>query len=151
SYIELGDSEKAIDEAKHATEIEKRSVEAWTALGRAQWQQKNLDQAEQSALKARDLDPGNASVSDLLLHVYFDQSNANKFQTELDRTPNPTKATQDLAVRFLLRQGQFARAADWKIRYEREVLNRAILESELQLKRDSTKTDIIPQLVKNLV
>src|SRR5205085_12021398 len=55
SYIELGDAAKAADEAKHATEIEKRSAEAWIALGRAQWQQRNLDQAEKAALKAREL------------------------------------------------------------------------------------------------
>jgi tetratricopeptide (TPR) repeat protein len=102
-------------------------------------------------LKARDLDSNNPAVSDLLLHIYFDQNNVNKFQSELDRNSITTKATQDLAVRFLLRQGQFARAFDWKVRYEREALNRSILEAELELKRDPTKTDIIPQLVKNLV
>src|ERR1051325_5980538 len=55
SYIELGDAGKAVDQAKRATEIEKRSVDAWIALGRAQWQQKSFSEAEQSALKAREL------------------------------------------------------------------------------------------------
>src|SRR5262245_50214886 len=44
SYIELGDTQKAIDEAKRATEVEKRSPDAWIMLGRAEWQQRNLDE-----------------------------------------------------------------------------------------------------------
>jgi tetratricopeptide (TPR) repeat protein len=151
SYIELGNPGKAVDQAKRATEIEEHSVDAWVALGRAHWQQKNFDQAEQAALKARQLDAANAAASDLLLHIYFDQNNANKFQAELDRTSKPPKATQDLAVRFFLRQGQFTRAYDWKTRYEREALDRSILETELTLRRDPSRTDLIPQLVKNLV
>src|SRR2546425_7295890 len=46
SYIELGDTGKAIDEAKHATDIEKRSADAWITLGRAEWQQRNFEEAE---------------------------------------------------------------------------------------------------------
>ena len=85
SYIELGDASKAADQAKRATEIEKRSVDAWIALGRAQWQQRNFDQAEKAALKARELEAGNPGVSDLLLHIYFDGDQYDKFQAELDR------------------------------------------------------------------
>src|SRR5262252_4284188 len=129
SYIELGDAQKAIDQAKRATELENHSVDAWIALGRARWQQRNLDQAEQAALKARELDDDSTGVSDLLLQIYFDQNNASKFQAELDRTSKPTKVTQDLAVRFFIRQGQFGRASDWKVRYDREGLDRSVLES----------------------
>jgi tetratricopeptide (TPR) repeat protein len=151
SYIELGDMQKAIDQAKKATEIEKRSVDAWIALGRAQWQQKNFDQAEQAALKARDLDQSSTAIADLLLHVYFDQNNATKFQAELDRTAKPSASAQNLAIRFFVRQGQFGRAYDWKVRNERETLDRSILETELTLKRDPLQIALIPQLVKNLV
>ncbi len=151
SYIELGDAQKAVDEAKRATEIEKRSVDAWIALARAPWQQQNLDQAEKAALKARELEPDHSAVSDLLLHIYFDQNQGDKFQAELDRNSKPSKPTQDLAVRFFLRHGQFARAYDLKVRYERETLNRSILETELALKREPSKTELIPQLVRNLV
>src|SRR5215470_1285774 len=35
SYIQLGDLQKAVDSAKRATEIEKRSSDAWLSLGRA--------------------------------------------------------------------------------------------------------------------
>jgi tetratricopeptide (TPR) repeat protein len=151
SYIELGDPSKAADEAKRATEIEKHSLDAWIALGRAQWQQQNFDQAEKAALKARELDSDNPAVSDLLLHVYFDGSEADKFQSELDRTPKPSGAIQNLAVRFFLAHGQFNRANDFKIRSERENLERSILETQLALKRDPSKTDLIPAMAKNLV
>src|SRR5262249_31150330 len=148
SYIELGDIQKAIDQAKRATEIERQSVDAWVALGRAQWQQHNFEQAEQAALKARELDTDNPTVSDRLLHIYFDQNSANKFQSELDLTSKPPKPTQDLAVRFFIRQGQFGRAYDWKLRYDRESLERSILETDLALKRDPSNADAVPQLVK---
>jgi len=151
SNIELGNPQKAVDQAKRATELEKRSVEAWIALARAQWQQQNQDEAEKAAQKARELDPDNDAVSDVLLHIYFDGNQPDKFQAELDRNSKPSKTSQDLAVRFALRQGQFARAYDLKTRYEREALNRSIVESELALKREPSKTESIPSLVKNLV
>jgi len=151
SYIELGDVQKAVDEARRATEIEKRSPDAWIALGRAQWQQRNFDEAEKAALKAREIDAGNPAVSELLLHVYFDSEQPDKFQAELDRAQKPARAVQDLAIRFFLRQGQFARAYDAKVRYERADLERSILETQLALQREPARADLIPQLVKNLV
>src|SRR5499425_2253684 len=96
SYIELGDAQKAVDQAKRATELENRSVDAWVALGRAQWQQRNLDQAEKAALKARELDPDPPAISDLLLHIYFDGDQYNKFQAELDRNAKLSRTGQDL-------------------------------------------------------
>src|SRR4030095_15848570 len=51
SNIRLGNPQKAVDQAKRATELEKRSVEAWIALARAQWQQQNQDEAEKAAQK----------------------------------------------------------------------------------------------------
>lgn len=151
SYIELGDASKAADEARRATEIEKRSLDAWIALGRAQWQQQSFDQAEKAGLKARELAPDNPAVSDLLLHVYFDANEADKFQMELDRTPKPSRASQNLAVRFFLAHGQFGRAYDFKVRSERERLERSILETQLALKRDPSKTDSIPEMARNLI
>src|SRR5439155_3742793 len=47
--------------------------------------------------------------------------------------------------------GQFARAYDVKVRYEREDLERSVLETELALKREPIRTDVIPQLVRDLV
>src|SRR5262249_42349699 len=47
--------------------------------------------------------------------------------------------------------GQFSRAYEYKIRSEREGIERAILETQLALKRDPAKTDLIPDLVRNLV
>jgi len=151
SYTELGDVQKAIDEAKRATEIEKRSADAWITLGRAEWRQRNFDEAEKAALKAREVNPSNPAVSDLLLHVYFDFNQPGKFQAELDRAVTPAKPAQDLAIRFFLRQGQFSRAYDVQIRYQREELERSTLERELALKRDPSQTSLIPQLVKGQV
>src|SRR6516225_9157581 len=45
SYIELGDPSKAADQARRATEIEKRSVDAWITLGRAEWQGRDFSLA----------------------------------------------------------------------------------------------------------
>jgi tetratricopeptide (TPR) repeat protein len=151
SYIKLGDAQKAVDEAKRATEIEQRSVDAWITLGRAQWQMRNFDEAEKAALKARELDPNNPAISELLLHVYFDQNQVEKFQAELDRNNRPSGEVQSLATRFFLRQGQFARAYDLKMRYERNALDRSILETELALKRDPANLELYPLLIKNLV
>src|SRR2546427_1421390 len=151
SYIELGDTQKAVDEAKRATEIEKRSADAWITLGRAQWLQRNFDEAENAALKGREIDADSLAASDLLLHIYFDLDQPSKFQAELDRAETTSKPIQDFAVRFFLRQGQFARAYDTKIRYERDAIERAILESQLALERDRSRTDLVPDLVKNLV
>ena len=151
SYIELGDASKAADEAKKATEIEKRSADAWIALGRAEWQRRNFDQAEKAAMKARDLEADNPAISDLLLHVYFDGGQFDKFQTELDRAVKPSKSVQDLALRYYLARGQFVKAYNYKIQAERPDLERSILETQLALKRDPSKTDGIPQMVKNLV
>src|SRR2546425_6026649 len=151
SYMELGDTQKAVDEAKRATEIEKRSADAWITLGRAQWVQRNFDEAERAALKGREIDADNPAASDLLLHIDFDLDLPTKFQAELARAETTSKPIQDLSIRFFLRQGQFARAYDTQVRYERAGIERAILETQLALERELSRTDLVPDLVKNLV
>src|SRR5438093_6004546 len=99
TYIELGEAQKAIDQAKRATDIEGTSADAWLMLARAEWQQRSFDEAEKAALKAREID-ARPAISDLLLHVYFDADQPEKFQAELDQNPRPARAIQDLAVRF---------------------------------------------------
>ena len=136
SYIELGDPSKAADDARRATEIEKRSADAWITLGRAEWQARDFGQAEKAALKARELEADSPAVSDLLLHVYFDGGQFDKFQAELDRNSKPSKSVQDLAIRFFLSRGQFVRAYEYKVQAEREQLERSVLETQLALKRD---------------
>src|SRR5213593_3746343 len=116
TYIELGDAQKAVDQAKRATDIERDSADAWLMLARAQWQQRSFDEAEKAGLKAREIDAHHPAVSDLLLHVYFDANQPEKFQAELDQNARPSKPIQDLAIRFFLRQGQFARALEFKTR-----------------------------------
>src|SRR5215470_8727851 len=151
SYIELGDPAKAADTAKRATEIEKRSADAWLALGRAEWQRRNFDQAEKAVVKARELEAGNQGISDLLMRIYFDSNQFEKFQAEMDRNTKPSKTAQELAIRFYLAHGQFGRAYAYKIQTEREEIERSILETQLALQREPGKTDGIPDLVKNLV
>src|SRR5215813_4373730 len=144
SYIELGDPAKAADEAKRATEIEKRSADAWLALGRAEWQRQNFDQAEKAVVKARELEAGNQGVSDLLMRIYFDSNQFEKFQAEMDRNTKPSKTAQELAIRFYLGHGQFGRVYAYKIQTEREEIERSILETQLALQREPGKTDGIP-------
>ena len=120
TYIELGDGSKAVEQANRATQIEKQSTDAWIALGRAHWQERNFAETEKAALKAREFDAQNPAISELLLHTYFDQNQADKFQAELDRNPKPSPAIRDLAVQFFIRQGQFARAYDFKTRAEED-------------------------------
>src|SRR5206468_3852480 len=83
--------------------------------------------------------------------VYFDGNQPEKFQAELDRNSQPSKVIQDLAVRFFLRQGQFARAYEFKTRHEQAELDRSILETELALQREPARMELYPQFVKNLV
>src|SRR6266705_1050760 len=151
AYLKLHLYKAAIEEFEEAIKERPRGSDAWITLGRAQWLQRNLDEAEKAALKAREIDPGNAAATDLVLHIYFDFDQPSKFQAELDRARTTTKPIKDLAVRFFLRQGQFARAYDAQIRYERNAVERAILENQLALEREPSRTDLVPELVKNLV
>src|SRR6185295_3546573 len=106
-YIQLGDAAKAVQQADRATQLEKQSADAWIMLGRAHWQQREFSEAEKAALKARELDPADANTSELLLHIYFDQEQPDKFEAELGKTAKPSPAVQDLAVQFYIRQGRF--------------------------------------------
>src|SRR5437870_12238444 len=83
SYIELGDTQKAIDEARRATEIEKRSADAWITLGRAEWLQRNFDEAEKAALKAREIDADSPAATDLLMDIYYNHDQRTKLQADV--------------------------------------------------------------------
>jgi tetratricopeptide (TPR) repeat protein len=151
AYIQLGDAAKAVEEAKRATQIESRSLDAWVALGRSYWQMQNFAEAEKAALKARELDAQNSAVSELLLHIYFEDNQARKFVAELDRVSYGSRDVQNLAIRFFIREDQFAHAYDLSNRYEQSAIEHAIFEAELALKREPKRTDLYPALIKNLV
>ena len=151
TYIELGDGHKALENAKRAATIDKKSSDAWITLGRAHWLQRNFDEAEKAALRAQQLDPQHSAIEELLLRNYFDRDQTDKFQATLDRLKNPSKAVQDLAVRFFVRQGRWAKAYETKTAFERASLERSVIEIELTLQRESDRTDLYPTLVKNLV
>src|SRR5436309_2247168 len=102
-YIQLGDAAKAVQQADRATQLEKQSADAWIMLGRAHWQQREFSEAEKAGLKARELDPTDTNATELLLHIYFDQDQPEKFQAELGKDPKPSSAIQDLAIQFYIR------------------------------------------------
>ncbi len=151
TYIELGDGQKAVDEASRATKIDAKSVDAWIMLGRAQWLMQNFVEAEKAALKAQELEPDLPVTQELLLHIYFDQEQPDKFQNAFHRIKNPSKGTQDLAIRFFVRRGEWLKALETRNRFEKTSVQRSILETELALKREPARADVYPALIRNLV
>src|SRR5215471_6851930 len=151
SYIEFGDDQKALDKASHATTIDPKSANAWIMLGRAYWLQHNFIKAEEAALKAQKLEPDLPVTAELLLHIYFDDEQPEKFETAFDRLKNPTRSAQDLAVRFYVRQGSWLKAYENKVRFDRTNIQRSILETELALKREPNRMALYPGLIRNLV
>src|SRR5262245_25695582 len=151
SYIELGDGKKALDEANQATSVDPRSADAWIMLGRAHWLQQDYPEAEKAALKAQSIEPRLPITTELLLHIYFDQEQPEKFETVFDRIQNPSKGVQDLACRFYIRQGAWLKAHEVKTRFERSAVQKAILETELTLNREPQRVELYPGLIRNLV
>src|SRR5206468_9111215 len=136
TYVRLREGQKAIEEADKAANIGKNSTDAWLVLGRAHWLQRNFANAEKAALTAQQLEPGNLQAVELLLHIYFDKNEPAKFRSVYDRTQDPTKPITDLAVQFFVRQGEFRRAYEIRIRSERRSLEHQILETQLALARE---------------
>ena len=151
SYVQLGDGQKALDEASHATTIEPKSVDAWIMLGRAYWLQHNFAEAEKAALQAQKLAPELPITTELLLHIYFDQEQPEKFENAFDRLKNPSRAVEDLAVQFYVRQGSWLKAYESRMRFDRNEIQHSILETELALKREPGRMDLYPGLIRNLV
>jgi superkiller protein 3 len=151
TYIELGDASKAREQADHATGVEKESLDAWLALGRAYWLERNFAEAEKAALKAKELNPASPITTELLLHIYSDSDQSAKFESLLAGTSDPSKAIQNLAIQFYVHQAQFSRAYDLKTRFERSTIERSIFETELALRREPHRHDLYPQLTANLV
>ena len=150
-YIRLGNGPKALEGAGKAVSIAKDSSDIQLILGRAHWLSRNLSDAEKAALKVEELDPSNPQAAELLLHIYFDRKDAAKFQQVLDRTENPTRQTQDLAVQFAVRQGQFRHAYELRNSFDRTNLESQALRTRLALKREPGRMDLYPSLIKNLV
>jgi len=150
-YIQLGDAAKAVQQADRATQLEKQSADAWIMLGRAHWQQREFSEAEKAGLKAIELDPTDTNAAELLLHVYSDQDQPEKFEAQLGKNPKPSSAIQDLAVQFYIRHGQFARAYDLRTRYDRPELDRSIIEAELAFKREPNRAELPSQMIRDLV
>jgi tetratricopeptide (TPR) repeat protein len=150
-YLKLGDGQTALKHAGEAVEVAGDSSDAWIVLARAHWFQRDSGKAEEAALRVHEIDPSNQPATELLLRIYFEQNDAAKFQDLLDRTPDPNKAVQDLAVQFAVRQGRFSQAYDLRKRHSRRAAEARILRAQLALNRNEAATELIPGLVRDLV
>src|SRR5262249_4476872 len=63
----------------------------------------------------------------------------------------PSPAVQDLAIQFYIRHGEFAHAYDLRTRYDRPQLDRSVIEAELAFKREPNRTELPPQMIRDLV
>ena len=150
-YIRLGNGPKALEGAGKAVSIAEDSADVQLVFGRAQWLARNFADAEKAALKAEDLEPSHPHTGELLLRIYFDRNDDVKFREVLDRTDNPNRAIQDLAVQFAIRRGEFRRAYELWNSFERGKLDTEIFRMQLTLKREPNRTEIYVPLVRDLL
>jgi tetratricopeptide (TPR) repeat protein len=149
-HVRMGNAAKAVEGAAKAVKIAENSVDVQLILGRAHWLARNLNDAEQAALKVEALDPSNLHAAELLAHIYFDRNDQSKLQEVLDRTRNPNLAMQNLAVQFEVRRGEFLRAYELRNLFDRRNLESEILRAQLALKREPNRFDLYPALIRNL-
>jgi len=152
AYIRLGNGAKALEGAGKAVDIAKDSAGAHLVLGRAHWLSRNLEDAEKAALKARELeDESTLQSAELLLRIYFDRHDDEKFAELLDSLDETDRATRELAVQQAVRRGEFRRAYDLQTRYMRRQLEAEVMRSQLALKREPGQYALYPALIHNLV
>jgi tetratricopeptide (TPR) repeat protein len=150
-YIRLGNGPKALEGAVKAVSIARDSADVQLVLGRAHWLTRNYADAESAALKARDLDPFSPQVEELLLRIYFDRKEDAKFREVLDQNSEPSRQVQELAVQFAIRNGEFRRAWELRNAFDRRELEKQVLRTELELKRDPRRGELYPSLIANLI
>jgi tetratricopeptide (TPR) repeat protein len=150
-YIRLGNAPKALEGAAKAVTLAKDSADVQLLLGRANWLARNLSDAEGAALRVDELDPSNKQAAELLLRIYFDRKDDAKFRELMDRTENPNRPIQDLALQFAIRQGEFRRAYELRNSFDRTALYSATLRAQLALKREPGRLELYPQLIRDLV
>ena len=150
-YIRLGDAPKALERAAKAVTLARDSADVQLILGRAHWLARNLTDAEGAALKVDELDPSNLQAAELLLRVYFERKEDAKFREVLERVKKPNAPIQDLAVAFAVRQGEFRRAWELRNSFDRTQLESSAFRTQLALKREPARTELYPQLVRDLV
>ena len=150
-YLHLGDGQKALEGARKAVSVNRDSMDAWLILGRAHWFQRSFGEAEAAAMKVRELDPAGLLASELLLRIYFEQNEGEKFQMLLDEIPKPNRSIQDLAVQFAIRRGEFRRALELRTRFDRREIESRVLRSELALKREPERIDLTLPLIRDLI
>ncbi len=149
--LALGEALASIDEATRATEVEPEAGEAWVVLAQARWMDRSYGDAEAAALRARELAPDNTQSLEALLHIYMDSDKPDKFEALIDDVPDGNRSLQSLVVSFLVRQGEFARAWQHRMRFDRRQTELAILEAELALDRGSGRVELLAKLIRDLV
>ena len=149
--LALGEVSASIDDATHATEVEPQAGEAWIVLAQARWMDRSYGNAERAALEARELVPDSPQSLEALLHIYMDSDKPEKFEALIDDVPDGNRSLQNLVVSFLVRQGEFARAWQHRMRFDRRRTELAILEAELALDRGADESNLVPKLIRDLV
>jgi tetratricopeptide (TPR) repeat protein len=150
-HIRLGDGRRAVEDAGKAVTIARNSADAQIILGRAHWLARNLGEVEKAALKAQELVPSSLHAAELLLSVYFDRHDHEKFQKAFDRIEKPHRPIETLGVDFAVRRGEFRKAYDLQSRFDRRDLEIQTLRLELALKREPAQIQLYPQLIRNLI
>ena len=149
--LALGEVSASIEDGTHATEVEPQAGEAWIVLAQARWMDRSYGVAESAALKAWELVPDNPRSLEALLHIYMDADKPQKFEALIDDVPDGNRSLQSLVVSFLVRQGEFARAWQHRMRFDRRRTELAILRAELALDRGSDEANLLPKLIRDLV
>ncbi len=147
----LGQIVEATEAAERATELDEDSTEAWMILARTKWLDRGYREAEAAALEVESVRPDDPMALEALLHIYKDAGRDEEFEALIERVPAGNRALGSVVTDFLVSQGEFARAFEQKTRLERRRRERDILESELALARDPARTDLLPQLIRDLV
>jgi tetratricopeptide (TPR) repeat protein len=150
-HIRLGDGRRAVEDAGKAVDIAGNSAEAQIILGRAHWLARNPGEAEKAALKAQELLPANLQAAELLLNVYFDRRDDEKFQKAFNLIEKPHRPIADLGIAFAVRRGEFRKAHDLQNRFDRHDLEIRTLRLELALKREPGRMELYPQWIRNLI
>ena len=151
AYLALGRIGDAIAASRRATELDAAAQEAWIVLAQARWLDRSYADAEAAALEARNLDAANPEALEALLHIYMDQEEPEKFEALMDEVPDGHRSLNALILSFLVRQGEFRRAWEYRTRSGRRENQLAVLEAELALARNPDQGPLIPQLVRSLV
>ena len=151
AHLALGNVAESIASSLEATRIDPRAVGAWDVLAQAYWLDRSYSDAEDAALEARKLKADDPQALEALLHIYMDKNEPERFESLINEIPEGRHELESLVVSFFIRQGRFARAWEHKTRFDRMAAELGVLEAELALRRDPSRMDLYPKLIRDLV